>query len=301
MRMTVLDASVRARVDGARRRQPEAERKEVITPELAAEWLTYRNPRNRTIKTHRVKQYADAMLAGEWHYNGEAIQVDWHGDLLNGQHRLKAIVMSGVTVKILFVYGIDPAVFDTYDSGAGRTAGDALGIDGVKYGKTIAAAARLIFAYERTGVPVASFTVQPQTRAIRDIRARHDIEGSINAGGHTQGILTVSRASVVALHYLFASADRHAADEFFVAFSHGEGLPAGDPVLALRSRLMSSIQRRERLSKIDSTALVIRAWNGWRKHERLARMLTLDIFPMIEGCTVPILGDGTTPPSLRRP
>jgi hypothetical protein len=98
-----------------------------ITPEYARELLKA-NGANRSLRKQLVRTYANEMLAGRWRITGEAIQFGTDGRLLNGQHRLNAVVMADVPVTFLVIYGIDPDAQLVMDSGAKRTAGDALGL-----------------------------------------------------------------------------------------------------------------------------------------------------------------------------
>lgn len=63
-----------------------------ITPDIAKEMLE-RNLNNRSVSPSRVDMYADDMARGEWQANGEAICFNESGNLINGQHRLMAVVI----------------------------------------------------------------------------------------------------------------------------------------------------------------------------------------------------------------
>lgn len=68
-----------------------------VTPEIAKRWLT-RNPRNRVARPATVARYARDMAAGKWHLDGSPIRFDATGTLLDGQHRLAAIIESEATI-----------------------------------------------------------------------------------------------------------------------------------------------------------------------------------------------------------
>ena len=70
-----------------------------LTPELATKLLA-RNTHNRTISSSRIRQYAADMAAGNWAFNGEAIKVSEGGQILDGQHRLRAVIESDVTIIV---------------------------------------------------------------------------------------------------------------------------------------------------------------------------------------------------------
>ena len=104
----------------------------LITPAIARFYLT-RNLKNRPLRERHVKKLAHLMAAGKWVLNGEPIQFDTQGRLLNGQHRLNAIILSNKSVYMLVVEGVsDPNAFATIDQNAlSRGAHTVLQMNGV--------------------------------------------------------------------------------------------------------------------------------------------------------------------------
>ena len=74
-----------------------------VTPELAEFWLT-QNSANRNVRREVWKAYARDMAAGAWKVTAETIKMSPAGRLLDGQHRLQAVVASGVTVPMFVAY-----------------------------------------------------------------------------------------------------------------------------------------------------------------------------------------------------
>lgn len=68
-----------------------------------AEKMLDKNIDNRKLRPAVVREYAGYMKNGLWRENGESILVTQEGYLLNGQHRLHAIIASGVTINVLIV------------------------------------------------------------------------------------------------------------------------------------------------------------------------------------------------------
>ena len=85
---------------------------EIITPANAEAYLR-NNAKHRKIKQKKVDEYVNEMKDGKWRLNGKVIIFDSNGRLLNGQHRLHAVVQSGVPLTILVVRGVDPTVLET--------------------------------------------------------------------------------------------------------------------------------------------------------------------------------------------
>jgi len=104
---------------------------EKITPEKAKEYLkkNVNNPRGtNSLNLGTVRALADAMSAGLWELNGEAIEFDSNGFLKNGQHRLAAIIKSGKTIETVVIRGIDPSVM-IYDVPLRRTGSQMVNAD----------------------------------------------------------------------------------------------------------------------------------------------------------------------------
>ncbi|MDQ2738234.1 MAG: hypothetical protein M3Y35_06395, partial [Actinomycetota bacterium] len=62
-----------------------------ITPKKAAEYLEA-NTANRPLSTAVVKSFAEAMTRGDWMVTHQGIAFGSGGVLVDGQHRLAAIV-----------------------------------------------------------------------------------------------------------------------------------------------------------------------------------------------------------------
>ena len=78
---------------------------EDITPETAASWLS-NNFGHREIKQSRVEKFANQMNEGDWQFNGKVIILSDTGMLMNGQHRLSAVVASGKTMRSIVIRGV---------------------------------------------------------------------------------------------------------------------------------------------------------------------------------------------------
>lgn len=76
-----------------------------ITPEVARVYLK-QNTNNRNLIKRKLAQYAKDMKEGRWVLNGEPIQFDDSGELINGQHRLNACIRSNSAFTTLVVFGV---------------------------------------------------------------------------------------------------------------------------------------------------------------------------------------------------
>lgn len=111
---------------------------EEVTPETAAEWLAKFNTGNRSKNHHLTAAYVKDMLSGGWHQTGDTIKFNGDGRLLDGQHRLQAVVDSGVTQYFLVVRNLTSHAQDVMDAGMKRSFGQVLQIRGYKNASTVA-------------------------------------------------------------------------------------------------------------------------------------------------------------------
>lgn len=93
-----------------------------VTPEMAALWLE-RNTNNRRVTRQRVMEYARAMLDGNWRLTHQGIAFDQDGVLIDGQHRLEAVIVAGIPVPMNVTRGVErhDGELLEIDVGRGRT------------------------------------------------------------------------------------------------------------------------------------------------------------------------------------
>lgn len=100
-----------------------------ITPSQAKRWLDVDNHRNRAIRPSRVSYLADEITSGRWQVTHSGIAFDAKGNLLDGQHRLAAIVKAGVAVEIVVMRNVPTESYIAMDRGSVRSIADVLRSD----------------------------------------------------------------------------------------------------------------------------------------------------------------------------
>lgn len=93
---------------------------ETITPKVAKEYLSKNTNNYRSVIPHIVNRYAKDMSDGLWEENGNAIAFSRRGVLLDGQHRLNAIIKANMPVNMVVVRDIDDQA-STFDYQTKRT------------------------------------------------------------------------------------------------------------------------------------------------------------------------------------
>lgn len=120
--------------------------KMLVTTDQAKSWLDQQNNKNRTLSKPRAAAYAADMLAGNWQQTHQGIAFYQDGNLADGQHRLAAIMLSGVSVEMLVTFGLEPKQAAGIDAHRARATIDVVKITGLAdwVGKNEAAIAKMV-------------------------------------------------------------------------------------------------------------------------------------------------------------
>lgn len=107
----------------------------IVTPQMARKFLDSMVG-NRVPSKSRCAVYAADMRNGRWELNGETIKFDKYGRMIDGQHRMLAVIEADRPVWFTITRNIDPAAFVTLDSGQTRTTGQVFAIQHIKNSTT---------------------------------------------------------------------------------------------------------------------------------------------------------------------
>lgn len=236
---------------------------EVIDPQQAALWLEGANLHNRPLQFERAQAMAAAIKRGEWSLNGDAIRFATDGQLLDGQHRLQAIVIAGKPIKTLVVRGLAPGSFATIDTNRSvRTGRDVMALSGVSNYSIVAPMARLMYYWEATGNPYeASVDKNPSAEQLLEVAQRPGFQG------YASEVLThrwcKKFVGTGLTGFAMAAFHAHRADHaqaFFHKLDTGIGLEEGSPILLLRDKFINQMQGQDRLRPIAKGAYLFKAW-----------------------------------------
>ena len=122
---------------------------ELITPQKAKIYLA-RSKGNRALSPVKINQYRKAIEDGTFVVSHQGIAFDQEGKLVDGHHRLSAIVETAKSVTVLVTRGLPHEVLATIDTGRPRGFGDHLKMysSGVTETKTLAALLKSVLSIE---------------------------------------------------------------------------------------------------------------------------------------------------------
>ncbi|WYV99264.1 hypothetical protein KoPa4_00096 [Pseudomonas phage vB_PpuM-KoPa-4] len=156
----------------------------MVTPEMAQKFLADNAAFQRKIRVGVVRDLANAILRGEWELTHQAVAFDINGKLIDGQHRLNAIVRAGVAVPCVIARGVGAQSFKVIDIGVKRTMSDVLAL-GKREVAVVGSISRNIMGCRKLS--------SSQTLSVYD-EYSDTIEKVLNASGRAKGVFNSAAA-----------------------------------------------------------------------------------------------------------
>ena len=255
-----------------------------VTPTIAKRLLEA-NDGNRPISNKLVDEIASDIENGFWRLNGETIIVSREGLLNDGQHRLEAVLKTGKPIQTAIMYGVERDARLTVDMGRQRTAGNFLAMEGAGYCFNTAATCKTLIEYN-SGIIRSGGTGGgriPTKQEIRDfyLKNRKRVDAAVAFAANERFGKVAGVTPVAAAYFILHKINDAEAAVFFARFMDGANLKAGDPILWLRTRLMS--EKKNWIRATEKLEIILRYWNRWRQGVKLSRHLSREgSYPRIE-------------------
>lgn len=255
-----------------------------LTPDEAKKILQG-NESNRHLNIYLINKYLRLMNMGRWVLNGETIKLGQEkGEvlLLDGQHRLNAIMKADKPILVSLALGLNPKYFTTIDTGRSRSAGDVLKIAGYKNVHTLSAAIRWLLTYERDANFNWVADICPDD-VLEGIKRWPKMQDFIT---HAERLRFVMQPSIgVFFVYLTRHIDPEKSFDFFNKIEHGKDLDKKSPLLAFRTIMIKYRSQQLLFDKRYAMAYLINTWNAYYCDVQVSsiRWKPGQPFPEIEG------------------
>ncbi len=248
-----------------------------VTPELARIWLSANHPDNRRMDKTSAYQLAGDMKRGEWLPTQQGIAFDEQGLLLDGQHRLMAITLSGCTIPLLVWQGAKREWFPVLDTGRPRTGAEVLSMEGYTSTKVLRSAARGLFQYEtfKDSTSWGGAKARQSNRQVLELVADHPgLPAAVAISDRIRRATFLNQTAAAVGWYVTTP---HPMDsQWLEGLVSGVDLAAGDPRLALRTTVLNMRARKRQSAMRLDLGLYIKAWNAFLTH-RSVRTLSFRV------------------------
>jgi hypothetical protein len=243
--------------------------RQVITPERATELLGT-TEHNRSVMQNWVTTLSRDMVAGRWQLTPQGIILDEDGRLLDGQHRLSAVVRAKVPVEFWVTEGSPSEVFRYLDSGRSRTMYDRLTISGYPDATQLAAISRKVFAW-KIGQPWKCKVVATRDELLEIIDNDPSV-GEAAKFAHSWKSRPAP-ASAGFAWWLLTNVDAADGTWFMERLRNGTDLAENSGVWAVWDRLWRQQQPGKYQAPELTVAYMINGWNAQRESRSITRLM----------------------------
>lgn len=224
----------------------------LVTPSMARDMLA-KNPRNRALRRSNVRYLANELKSGRWMLTHQGVAVATDGTLLDGQHRLHAIVEANTSALINVSFDCPAEMFTVIDTGSTRSSADVLRTAGVvqRNETTAAAAARIVYLYRNLGnyAWTGEMSRISATVVLEEYQRASELYGwaiRLANRARTELVALNVKSAIAAFVVLVSEAgeqaglfDRYEVESFVMSIASGANMSKGDPRWAFRQQLIN--------------------------------------------------------------
>lgn len=243
----------------------------ILTPELATALLEH-NGLNRPLSQPHVNRIAKQIAEGKWKFNGETIKIADTNDVLDGQHRLWAVIEAKTPIETILVRGIKKEAFATIDTlRKPRSGGDTIALGGqARYRNIVAAALTWMTHWQRKHLENMR---APQNRVENsDVElAFADNPGIVRAVERAIVLRRLANPGVMAfIYYTFTNRNPELAERMMATLEDPSGVSVSDPFFRLRSYFTADHHKKK--DPLVTIALAIKAANAAHQGMKLSTL-----------------------------
>lgn len=244
----------------------------LVTPAIAKEYIEA-NISNRRVKTPILDRYANDMANGRWKmFTGETIKISKSGRILDGQHRLLAVIKSNQSIYFDFAINLDDNVFDVIDTGSSRNASDTFKVKGIKHENVIPSTIsmyNLLCLGKRAGL-------QKNHKSTNAMLLEQYYEDEIfwqNIAKTSHGLYLsfakiLTPSMIGGFYAYFSKLNPEKAEDFITQLTTGVNIQ-NETITFLRNKLMQDKMSPRKMPITLKMALIIKTWNFFIKDQKV--------------------------------
>lgn len=241
----------------------------LVTPYLASKLLE-KNINNRRVSQAVVNSYADEMLNGNWREDTyEFIKMSEDGFLLDGQHRLLAVIKSQKSINFQFAYGLLNNIFPILDTGSNRSSRDVFSIKKIDNANVISSCIKSYIVNKRGFGRTHDSNLRlriTNTNILEEYEARPEFwqeVATFGLKGYRNFAHVLSTTSIGSFYAYFYDFSPEQSREFISQLCTGENV-VNSTIITLRNLLIKDKISNKKISSDDKYNLIIKSWNAYR-------------------------------------
>ena len=245
-----------------------------ITPRMANHFLGENNC-NRKLNKRHVKFLADQISNNKWAANGQTIVMAEDGTLMDGQHRLHAIIESNRTVNILLCTGAKKADMSTIDNGKSRTSYDVLTMSGYTNNRLLASSLAQLYRFDHANLARDGGAAAPMPNGLVEA-AVEQIDQRVGLDWLVKTAMQISRNTQLnsthvfsALHLLVVKYGKETVEDFADKLNSG-GDYKKSPTSAIPKILARNIASGRKTHRAYIFAMVMVGFERWMRGNEMS-------------------------------
>lgn len=237
---------------------------EEITPEVARAMLE-KNTENRALREGRVLALERDIRSGKFFHTHQGVAFNTNGTLVDGQHRLAAVVRAGIPVTMQVTRGLPVESKPVIDTGAKRTVADVLAFGGYQNTMVMASIVKMHLLYSRD-TPMGQYvSALSQIEQVEHFEANEEVFiTAAKLASAWRGHISAPTSVIGTAWIIFNEINPEEALQFFTDMVNMTTAGEGDARVALIHRLRRRIENSEKIPYSMQLSMFIKAWNAWR-------------------------------------
>jgi len=245
--------------------------KVLVTPSYAKELLE-KNTKNRRVNDVTLNRYYRDIIEDKWKEDtGECIKISKSKVILDGQHRLLAIVKANKPIYLHIIEDLNDEVFDVIDTGKSRNSSDTFKIKGVKNETIIPSSINQYTALSKGKTGLDSRSELMTNSQLLDLYYKREnfwqIAARKSSNWYNQFAKILTPSQIGGLYAYFYDISSKDADDFMSMMCSGNDIK-NNSVNLLRTKLMNDKVSIKKMPRDLRFALIIKTWNFFRKNEK---------------------------------
>lgn len=236
----------------------------IITPTLAEHVLEHCNTLNRKINKRWVTFLAESIKNGEWQLNGEPIIFSKTQKLIDGQHRLLAIVEADREVETYVTTNVEDKNFVSVDTGHSRSGSHVLTISShVKNSFNVSATLNKLHRYTHKNYDFDGAHIISNRQLVKLLEKNKDVLDSVEfARKYPKGY---GKSTIAFCHYVLSKLDKVMTDTLFTQLAMEA--PTVPLVASLRKGTVKTGRSRSRIKQTVIIGSIFKTWNALREND----------------------------------
>ena len=259
-----------------------------VTPDMAKAIFAKNETKNRRLRKQHLLRLTKAIQNNEWKVTNQGIALDIDGNLLDGQHRLAAVIKAKKSVRMMVSRNCDPSTFGVIDTGATRSVGDILNLGGCSAKQHyIAAAVKNYIQYLEYPKEPWTSSKRPSSVQVldwyREKKDTLDLYAKLIGQIHRK-FKCFNMSAAIAFCLIADDAGWRTEEimEYWEALASGANLDPTSPILSFRNQLSNTLFRRRGANVLQqSLNTMIKCWNNWKNEIATKRFSSPPNYPML--------------------